>query len=1487
MIVLSAIVMQPLQAVIGDVMIKIRTDFIKTLEDYTGLEIYYSSIRPAFFGSINVRELKFVNNNTVLFSISKIQIDFSLYQLLFEKKIEIHTVTIDKPELNLDTQRDKQALEYLSSLFNNNNNIDILEIFFPQGVEYQIRRGSLKFNNNEITAAAQDINFNLNKNAGELFFNGNFFAEIKYSSFFNTIMILNTSAGISGAGSSDLNEGQVEISVSYITCLLQDEVNKEATFFNSPLNSGRPREMFTIIPFEAAVSYKDSVFNISNLMENYSVEYVFNYDINSGLFYTNAFFNDFMLTEKIVFSDQWMDSDYFLDMRINGTSAFSYKNDTNAFEYFIDLNGLNMRKNLSGGASLVDAFVIEASGDNKYIKINEASFSSSNIKGLDYTLISQQGFELPKGGFFYGQAGFSGNISFEKTVFNLPFSPQGTLLFNDFSLTGNKGMTSAMDISANSHEIIVLSEKTLIAGTELNDLYITLSPYENEIEIKVSCYAGDEGAILLDAFVSGNQSQVESSILMNSMTIYDILEFFKPFTDIIEVPDIYASLLQDSMIDADIFLSTDFNNIVYYVPSLLFSAAGINGELSISGSGKQFNISESIINISDNEVIFSAGIDFANPSDLLFSVYASFLEYSWNLEGQIIDRTTLIAFDPNGINVYGNVTSTGALSGYIESNNFPVPVNGQILYLDFFTSLRYIASDFWNVDIDHFQAGYSSDEYFRFSGIADQDGAIFRNIVYSDSVGILKGNADFSWDTDFSYADLIINITDALEAGEHYYIYGVYDDKKINASASIAGMHVNRFLKQEQPMLLSAEITAAWDSINLFNAQANITSFYTYLSNTLLTAAVDINVSNDEILLSDLRIDYGVMTAQMPQLQINRASGIAKTSADIKAFAFERRLEGSLELDAVFNKIESWLYLGKAADTFNGSLLFTDVVFGESEYEKIAFNFSRDDKTLLFSGGLNNMIRLEMDKLGNFFLGLTAPFPIHGTVTGVFDNGNIDAFCNSFFIDLQQLYSLVAFPGEFNVAGGYITGMMEFKGPFWNPELNGTGIGSSMRFQVPGYIKEDLRPVPFMIYAEGHDMTFGPVVTAAGSGAGIISGYFLFENWIPIDIGLDINVSSDNPIPYDFEVSGFLAKGYASGNINVNFLMKEHIEVTGNLYSNDAELGLNIENIQGFLENGSALPITNQNKFLHSIIDMTITTGPIVEFTWPSSSPIIRVNPEMGTVIKVYSDSRAGQFMLDSNVNIRSGEIYYFDRSFYIRQGHIVFTESENKFDPLISARAEIRDRSDKGTVTISMVVENQPLLRFEPRFESSPNLTQLEIYSILGQNLNSYQGIESTDMATRFLLASTTDILTQIIASSSALSQFTFFRQFERRVRDIFRLDMFSIRTRLLHNAVIYGVSNISDQSTVERSNIVGNYFDNTTVFIGKYIGRDMFIQGMLTMRYDSNNTSFGGLVFEPDIGIELQSPFLKIRWDFFPYHPENWWVSDNSITLTWSMSY
>jgi hypothetical protein len=111
----------------------------------------------------------------------------------------------------------------------------------------------------------------------------------------------------------------------------------------------------------------------------------------------------------------------------------------------------------------------------------------------------------------------------------------------------------------------------------------------------------------------------------------------------------------------------------------------------------------------------------------------------------------------------------------------------------------------------------------------------------------------------------------------------------------------------------------------------------------------------------------------------------------------------------------------------------------------------------------------------------------------------------------------------------------------------------------------------------------------------------------------------------------------------------------------------------------------------------------------------------------------------------------------------------------------------------------------------------------------------------------------------------------------------MFSLRTQVLQNAMFQATGL---QDPVDRNNLVGNYFDNTSVCIGKYIGSDMFAQAMVSLRYDANKVDFGGYTIEPDFGIELQSPLGSIRWNLVPVHPESWYLSDMSFSWikTWS---
>jgi hypothetical protein len=90
-----------------------------------------------------------------------------------------------------------------------------------------------------------------------------------------------------------------------------------------------------------------------------------------------------------------------------------------------------------------------------------------------------------------------------------------------------------------------------------------------------------------------------------------------------------------------------------------------------------------------------------------------------------------------------------------------------------------------------------------------------------------------------------------------------------------------------------------------------------------------------------------------------------------------------------------------------------------------------------------------------------------------------------------------------------------------------------------------------------------------------------------------------------------------------------------------------------------------------------------------------------------------------------------------------------------------------------------------------------------------------------------------------------------------------------------------------IETKNRVGNYFDNTTVFLGKYIGSDIFVQSLFSLRYDENKQTLGGISLEPEIGMEMRNPLFNIQLNMMFLHPENWFINDVSFTLTWRKSF
>ena len=220
--------------------------------------------------------------------------------------------------------------------------------------------------------------------------------------------------------------------------------------------------------------------------------------------------------------------------------------------------------------------------------------------------------------------------------------------------------------------------------------------------------------------------------------------------------------------------------------------------------------------------------------------------------------------------------------------------------------------------------------------------------------------------------------------------------------------------------------------------------------------------------------------------------------------------------------------------------------------------------------------------------------------------------------------------------------------------------------------------------------------------------------------------------------------------------------------------------------------------------------------------------------------------------------------------------------NPVITLRAETREKDSLGQqVKIIFAVENQNLKNLNPKFSSVPSKSEQEIMSLLGQ-------VMKTD----------SDNIGEVLLSvGDYYIQSTVMSGIENKLRDLFNFDIFSVRTNFLQNT--FGTLNSngtsSDEVSSEKQKItIGNFLDNSTVYIGKYLGSALYVDGMLHLSLEDSDstdiTSAGNLIFRPEIGLELELPIANIRWNMAPdinALMNNQYVPSTSLTLSWKFNF
>ncbi|MDR1024917.1 MAG: translocation/assembly module TamB domain-containing protein [Treponema sp.] len=1480
------LVVRPAALALRQRMDSLRDQLLRRGEALIGRRIEYEFLEPSFLGGIDVRSLVIRGEGTEpLISVERLHISWSLWDLLrgSEGFPRIRALRIDQPRVYFDYDRDRDLVELLTRL-----NTAAGPVEMPGALSFRIRDGSFTLAglgtldrvdldaeirgewidaqgawNIELSLAGPDGGGLKGERLKELF--------SSLPAFFSPpdlpVLNLSTSARFRLSCDTGLTEGKAYLSVPFIA---EDHFRTGALAVDMEL--------------------RDRVVSLSNVPsgETHLAPAVFalDYGLDTGDFSARLNCRDYSPGDYLRFLDSWQDYRPFLAIRTTGEAYLSFS--AEKLVYRTDLSG-----------RIPPSLPLEGSGFRVKLEGDRDRVSFDRIE-----LNLARGARQDNPG---GIIGFQGGL--ELTTLR----PRGVLNIRDFSLTGEGGISALLTVQSRGDDLSVFGETLDMGDVVFHDLELDLHRETGGLNFNAGVRRsyGDDGAAVIQADGTFDYAprHLETRITLDSFSTGDLLGILSPLVSKDELrsrfplplADLTENLLQHSQITTEIFATTDFGQILYNAPRLVISYSGGRDMIalfSVSGTDRHFMVDGGQILWDGGSGQITGQSDFSNPDNVSFALTVGYRDMNYSLEGNILDRNSLELWGSYGLNAFMFSTEDGAYSGRAGGENVPIPLGERIARLDFNASMQYLASGAWSVelvnlelaDIPGFVPGNTGDlGLLRLAGEANQDRILLREIHYTDSLGALRGGGNFSITGDrdgvrrgtvYAYDDDIGESYDldiSLYPGDRnlfkpgFLPPGInlpsFGELKVRAFGT--GMRLDRFSGKIPNTLADGELDLSWKSPEDFNARLDIHSLSANSGGQPVNASGRVFVDNKEFRFEDLYLKLGGLEALAPRLRVDLGESRVEGGGRIWGKISERDIGIDFSLASRFASIASWQAYKTALEDFRGTISLNNMAIdGQDMKGDFDFTFSREGEGLVFSGGPQNMIFFSIKSGGNFVAAFAEPFPLRGVFEGTLNSSSIDAKGEGLDLDLATVWKFLPVRKSFNISSGHAIASLQIRGPLGDPEIYGSARGENLRMQVPDFLADDIVPTQMTLVFDGNEMRFTDVSALCGRGMGVVSGRFWLEKWIPATFSLDITSGRERPLPFRFDVGGILARGTVSGAMNIN-MMDLVLNVSGDLIAQETEISLDAAGIAASRnEDGYG------DRDVPVITDLTITAGRKVEFLWPTRAfPMIQAYADLGARTRIYANSMDRSFSFTGDVKLRGGEIFYFERSFYIRSGILTFREDQNQFDPRITVRAEVRDRSSTGPVTISMVVDNAPLQSFVPRFESSPALSQMEIMSLMGQSLVGAAG-EDGSVSNPFL-ASSTDLLTQ--------SQVM--RRIQGALRDFLHLDMFSIRTQFFQRAA-FGIMGLQDQP-VDRIGWVGNYFDNTSVFVGKYIGSDMFAQLMLSLRYDEKKRSFGGYTLEPDFGIELRSPLGNIQWNLVPSHPENWYINDNSFSISWNFSF
>ncbi len=1449
----AAFLVRPVYEEISRGVLLYARELKENVENQFSIRISYKSLSPSVLSSVNVRGVYITTtDDEQIASVNKIRLDYKLLRLLKGdfaggfSSLVIDGVDVSGSNLTELIKRNQKTGAGNQDKKSNPDNFkfDPSMVFsdFPFNIHFKNLHATYEQGDIKGEGSVRKMDFVYNNKTRQFNLNANAFAKLGYKNQ-------------EYSGNLDF-EGK----------LFEGFESSNASLTLNGLTDGNLK----LNKMNFLFSYSNNQISCSSIKSTFPLGLFASYSFDTGSINAKIKTSDLSFSEVFQISRRTELYKKYGKLKFTTDSKATFNPATKELFYSTETSAM-LPSNLVPSGALAS---VTLSGNDKSVQIQNVS-----LLGPDFDL--------------------AGDLNFDFTDMNL----SGYVDVKKVQVPGGPVISSEIYIDPLNKGFLAFIPQLFIDENALTALQLMAVPNKDSFDFNIEGYdyshfeADTPGKIAADGSFLFDEKFLQTSLSANSFFLDSALKFGLSFMppETRNQMEKMVSKTSDFMFSADAYLSTDLSSVSYNVPYILLANTQKESQallVSLDGTDKSVSLSQADLIFGKQAYHASGSVDFLKDVGEMFMILdLNAGDIPYHFAGTLANKV----FDLNGdynTSLRLDFSKKELFEGQVAFDNLPVSINENSILTSLNSDISYSEADGISVNLNRIEIEDTGNQlgikpHLIMSGNVSNIGARLDSIVYSDLYSQLEGSAD-------AFVTMSENILEG--AGLKVSLKNPLTEESVSLNADVANpgklaFDLNSFLKE---FYIDSSVNLNHFNMNRFtrvksNNNEMTASLYIsgtpehpYISagldNLSLLASGEVMRMSGSAILEDRDIIVNEYKFKMGSFEINNVSGNISlenytgfVNAVLDAKMMEDNLHSSMVLEISDVKKEPGFSI-PTAFTMN---LHTDELGGSfikkpSEFSLSCF-YSEDGINIISSDNLGLFASFSPNGA------LYAVMASEGYASMKFDGfynkkaGTVDGNISQINVDLKNVMNLINMDNILNVNSGKISGNLVLSGTMDSPLVNGRLALEKPDFTIPMVIKDKITCDRINILFDNGEISIPETrLLVKKSSELFVLCKLAFDKWRFDEMDFQVRTNQGKYVPLQMDViPGVNITGDVSLLLKM-LLTQNELELTGDILVEKTELFVGLTKLVSSVPSGdSSVPFDVR-------CNLNLSMGTHVRV---NVDPLLRAIFVPGGSLKIAFGLEDEQLSIDGTLALKSGDISYLNRNFYIKEGSLKFSPGDREINPVMNVRAETRERDEDGdTVTIILSAQNQFLKDFNPRFSSVPAKSELEIQSLLGQI-----AVADSQNVGNFLFAAGDYALQSIVG-----------RKFENKLRDFFNFDIFSLRTNFIQNTLNFSLTN-KNQSKVLNA---GNFFDNSTVYIGKYLGSALYIDAMVSMQYDEKRApdtmgsvkfSNAGILFKPEFGMELESPFGNIRWIVAPdidamLHKQ--YIPSTSLSLSWKFS-